>query len=665
MHLYRRIAAALLCAVLLFGSCASAGTEAGSGVTQAAYAAKKKSSLTVSGPKYVVKGKKILLKANRKVKWKSGNTKIATVDKNGVVKAKRPGTVSIIATVKGSPKVRKVWKVTVTAKAVKEITITADTKKLDLGENRTVMLKAKVSPSKACQEVKWSSSDPSVAKVSSTGKVTAKKEGKVTITAKALDGSGKKGTIRIIVKEKKPEKQEPVLKIKEGVTRIKAGEYEGNRTLKEVDLPQSLTSIGSRAFADSTLQYIYIPAGVTSIADDAFEGCAKLLGCLAPGGSYAAEWCAVHGISRYAPDYIAAIKPEKKAVVKNGKKQQIDPGLQPAVSKAKLSWASSDEKILTVEGNGRAFGVYPGKAALTVSSADGSKTAKISVTVEANYRAVLFSESTFGGVIQRNRGDVRLMRAMLAASYGPDGGQYKVHSYDDLVANEVYEKIDQLLIAPSRDGDVSMFFFASHGDYQSTTEKYAGRLWCKNKQTWLELPKLAKRLSKIKGKVIVLLESCGPGAALHEFGQNGKAGEEGGEGTEGKEEYADEPGFSRDVIGAFSSVDPGLSVYQPRQGAKASTAIFRTSKFVVMTASAYLQKSYSIGTDTYNLFPVWLTKGVGNGKSIPADRECGNKDGKLTVQELYQYVYNHTVYKQTPQVYPKNCDYVLFKKKKK
>ena len=40
-----------------------------------------------------------------------------------------------------------------------------------------------------------------------------------------------------------------------------------------------------------------------------------------------------------------------------------------------------------------------------------------------------------------------------------------------------------------------------------------------------------------------------------------------------------------------------------------------------------------------------------------------NKDGKLTLNELYKYVYKKTVYKQTPQVYPKNSDYVLFLRK--
>ena len=66
----------------------------------------------------------------------------------------------------------------------------------------TYKLKATVSPSNASnKKVTWSSSDKKIATVSSSGKVTAKKAGKVTITVKAKDGSGKKATCKVTVKK--------------------------------------------------------------------------------------------------------------------------------------------------------------------------------------------------------------------------------------------------------------------------------------------------------------------------------------------------------------------------------------------------------------------------------------------------------------------------------
>lgn len=63
----------------------------------------------------------------------------------------------------------------------------------------TLSLKAKCLPSGVSQKVTWKSSKSSVAGVSSSGKVTAKKSGTATIYAIAKDGSGKKATCKIKV----------------------------------------------------------------------------------------------------------------------------------------------------------------------------------------------------------------------------------------------------------------------------------------------------------------------------------------------------------------------------------------------------------------------------------------------------------------------------------
>ena len=377
------------------------------------------------------------------------------------------------------------------------------------------------------------------------------------------------------------------------------------------------------------------------------------------------------------PEYNYILVPDDQGiVVNNGAKVQIRTSPELVKAGTALKWLSSDTKIFTVSQDGELTGCYPGKATLKVYLPDGKILTETTVTVKANYRAVLFSESTFaGGVIRRNRGDVKLMKNVLSSVTGPDGELYKVYSYDDLVAKDVYTKINQLLVAPSRDGDVSMFFFASHGDYKSTSQKYAGRLWCKNKETWLELPELAKTLAAAKGKVIVILESCGPGAAVREWpDENLSAASPEGETVTAEE--IDAPDLTEMIISTFAAADPGLTVYQtnladePLSGAGTDTAgqapggnLFLTEKFVVLTASAYLQASYMVGEHSYNLFPYWLSKGVGTSGAMPADIEHGNGDGKLTLNELYQYVHKHTSFRQTPQVYPKNSDYVLFLRK--
>lgn len=627
-------------------------------------------SLTISGSKYVAVGTKITLKASEKVTWKSSDKSIAKVSSKGVVTGIRKGEAVITAVSEANPKIKQKWTVKVKARPVESIRLKASIKTLDLKKQQTAELEASVSPSSAANHFTWTSSNPSVARVSSKGKVTPVGAGKTKITAMAVDGSAVTASLWITVKD--PDALPETLKIKSGTTSIREGAYSGNKTIRDVDLPESMRSIGSKAFANSTVRYVYMPTGISSIADDAFDQCPNAV-ILASQGSYAREWCAAHGIRTCDPDYVMSITPESKSLtVKNGKTKAFTAKIRPTVSKANLKWSSSDTNIMTVKQTGDVFGKYPGEATLTISSPDGKVAAKVSVSVRANYRALLISESTFaGGVIKRNRGDVRLMKSMLSAVTGPDGGKYKVYSYDDLTESQVYAKITSCLVNPSRNGDVSIFFFASHGDWRSSSEKLAGRLWCKNKKTWLELPTLAKKLAKVKGKVVVLLESCGPGAAVHEFDDSKNASAASEEAVTGLQNDSQ---LSSEIISAFADADPGLTEYIQTKTSKkggsnsaskaaASTNRFLTEKFIVMTAAAYHEISYMFGPDNYNLFPVWLTRGVGTGGKMPADTEYGNGDGKLTVKELYKYVYAHTSYKQTPQVYPKNSKYVLFRRK--
>ncbi len=90
------------------------------------------------------------------------------------------------------------------AKLAKKVTIKASTKTLYIGgpaSKKSVKLKAKVKPAKAKQSVKWKSSKKNVAKVTSSGMVTAKKTGKTTITATTKDKAKKKASIQIQVKK--------------------------------------------------------------------------------------------------------------------------------------------------------------------------------------------------------------------------------------------------------------------------------------------------------------------------------------------------------------------------------------------------------------------------------------------------------------------------------
>lgn len=147
-------------------------------------------ALKVSGATatYVMKqGTHKQLTANTYVTWKSSRPKTVYCSAHGWIKAKKKGTATITVRTKYAPRQKSRIKVIVGTR-VKKIKL-GGTSAMSKGKTKTV--KASISPKKASyQAVKWTSSNPAIATVTSGGKVKSKKGGTVTIKAKAKDGSG-------------------------------------------------------------------------------------------------------------------------------------------------------------------------------------------------------------------------------------------------------------------------------------------------------------------------------------------------------------------------------------------------------------------------------------------------------------------------------------------
>lgn len=156
-------------------------------------------TLYVKGPKNVKSTKlKVTVKpakASKKVTYKSSNKKVAAVSKSGKVTAKKAGKTTITVTSKSNKKVKKKVKITVKKYVYPtSMSVTASKTSLAVGETGTV--KATVKPAKASvKKVTYSSSDASVAAVSTKGVVTAKKAGTANITVKAVSKTKAKKTL--------------------------------------------------------------------------------------------------------------------------------------------------------------------------------------------------------------------------------------------------------------------------------------------------------------------------------------------------------------------------------------------------------------------------------------------------------------------------------------
>ncbi len=174
------------------------------------------SSLKLSGiSNKIAAGKKIKLEAsilpenadNKTLKWSSSNTKVAMVDQNGNVRvnAKAGGKKAVISaeTTDGS-NLKATFKITAMKKAVKTLKLKGS-KRVKVKAGKSISLKAVVkAPKGANKKLKWISSDPAIATVSSKGKVKtskkSKKGQKVKITVMTTDGTNKKKSKTIIIK---------------------------------------------------------------------------------------------------------------------------------------------------------------------------------------------------------------------------------------------------------------------------------------------------------------------------------------------------------------------------------------------------------------------------------------------------------------------------------
>ncbi len=178
----------------------------------------KVTGVTVSGPSYLIAGKSAQFeavvepadKANQDVTWKvealegSGlnGVKISTSGKLTTGKTSQ-GRVRVWAISKADNNYKSYIDVSIAPYTpVSKIVLNPTAKTIWVGEFFSINAKALNAAGNSMQaEVQWSSSNTKVAVVDELGNVTAVGKGTATITCKALDGSNKKATCKVTVKQ--------------------------------------------------------------------------------------------------------------------------------------------------------------------------------------------------------------------------------------------------------------------------------------------------------------------------------------------------------------------------------------------------------------------------------------------------------------------------------
>lgn len=128
--------------------------------------------------------------------WTSSNEDVATVDENGKVTAVASG----VATITLDPVVGPPCFCSVRVNQIDPTGMNLEPESMSLLVGEKGRFACKFSPSGASSDISWTSSDESIARVSSTGMVTAVGEGTARITATSANGLAAIGTVEVLPK---------------------------------------------------------------------------------------------------------------------------------------------------------------------------------------------------------------------------------------------------------------------------------------------------------------------------------------------------------------------------------------------------------------------------------------------------------------------------------
>ena len=310
---------------------------------------------------------------NKNVTWSSNNTKIATVDNNGKVKALKVGNTTIIATSTDGSNVSAKCKIKVLQRVTK---VKLNKSVVNLSKKgKTAKLKATVYPNNAYDKsINWTSNNKKVATVDKNGKIKATTNKGVTyIIAKTKDGSNKSAKLLVVVG---PKVQKITLN-KSSVTvnrstknityRLKKSIKNKNATYKAVDWYTSNKNI---ATVDSNGKVTVRKKGTVTITAKAKDGSNKAAKCKIT-------------VKQLVTKLSYNSKKQAKEVYKN-KTIKFNVIVTPNNANNKgIIYSSSNKKVATVTSKGIIKGIKEGTVTITAKAKDDSKkTVKLKVKIK-------------------------------------------------------------------------------------------------------------------------------------------------------------------------------------------------------------------------------------------------------------------------------------------
>ena len=346
---------------------------------------------------------------NKKITWTSSDTKVATVDSNGIVKGVKNGKDVIITATTENGK-SATCKVTVQTTPI-SVTLNKTNVTLDLSTNKTVQLTATVNPSTANVQnvITWRSNDTSTATVSQSGLVTGVKNGSTTVTAKTTNG-------KIVT---------CAVTVQTTPTSVTL-----NQTNVTLDLSTNKTVQLTATVNPNTAN---VKTGVTWKSKDTSIATVSQSGVVTGVRNGSATITATTGNGKSASCSVTiitsvtsiSVSPTSKTL-KTGETVQLTAIKNPSTTTEGIVWTTSNSSVATVS-NGLVTAKGSGTATITVKSSTSGKSATCTITVSNPVQTKSYSLKKYYGNWLADYGEKSFTGYKEWTSYDL-GGSYNIES---------------------------------------------------------------------------------------------------------------------------------------------------------------------------------------------------------------------------------------------
>ena len=299
---------------------------------------------------------------NSAVTWASNNSSIASVDSTGLVTSHAKGSCTITATTTDGSNKTASCSVTVNVLATDLLLNKTDD---SIGVGATDQLTATITPSDvSITTASWSSSNPGIASVSSSGLITGIAAGTCVITATTKDSTNISKTCNVTV----------------SITMTGITLNKNSITIHKSNTETLIATISPSTVLNKTVTWSSSNTTVATVNNGVVTA-VKAGTCIITVTTQDGAFSASCNVTVDVPVIGIALNKKTDTLAKSSADQLVAVILPEDATDKVITWSSSDPSIASVNANGNVLFIKEGNCTITVTTHDGNYTDTCEITV--------------------------------------------------------------------------------------------------------------------------------------------------------------------------------------------------------------------------------------------------------------------------------------------